>query len=65
MGLNVIMEPCDIGGRGAGVNGRVKMKIKTTELSKSLPTTQKKISSSNLEGCSEGQEGQSMKWKKY
>lgn len=41
MGLNVIMEPCDIGGRGAGVNGRVKMKIKTTELSKSLPTIEK------------------------
>lgn len=41
MGLNVIMEPCDIGGRGAGVNGRVKMKTKTTELSKSLPTIEK------------------------
>lgn len=49
----------------ACVNGRVKMKRNTTDLSqKSLPTTLK-ISSSNPEGCSEGKESKSMKSEKY
>lgn len=47
MGLNVMMEHCDTAGRGAGVNGRVKMKTNKTDLSqkspkkKSLAQTQK------------------------